>query len=166
MTFFSAFMRDERGAAASEFALMVPLMIVLIFAGMEAGHYMFTEHKVIKAVREGSRYAGRLTFGTYDCTNSTIDATAAQNIRNVTRTGQPSGTPAPHVRGWTDGQVTVSLDCDSTTTTGIFSANGSDGAPRVTVSANTTYPSLFNGMVGLDDTGTIQASAQAVVNGI
>lgn len=160
-----AFMRDVRGAAASEFALMVPLMVILLFAGLEGGYYMFTEHKVIKAVREGSRYAGRLTFGTYDCSSDTIDSTAAQNIRDVTRTGLPGGT-VPLVQGWTDSQVSVTMNCDSSTTTGIFSGNGANGAPRVTVSATTTYPSLFNGLVGIDDTATISASAQAVVNGI
>lgn len=165
MTFVLAFMRDERGAAASEFALMVPLMVVLIFTGMEAGYYLFTEHRVIKAVREGSRYAGRLPFGTYDCSANSIDATASQNIRNVTRTGLPTGT-VPLVPGWTDAQVFVTLDCDATTTTGIFEGNGTNGAPRVTVRARTTYRSLFNGLVGLDDTAAIGASSQAVVNGI
>lgn len=160
-----AFWRDQRGASAAEFALMLPLMLVLIFAGLEAGYYVFTEHKVIKAVREGSRYAGRLQWSNYDCLNGTVDGTAEQNIRNVTRTGFPAGT-VPHIPGWTDGQVSVSLDCDSATTTGIFEGNGTAGAPRVTVSTTTTYPSLFNGFVGLDNTGTIHASAQAVVNGI
>lgn len=160
-----AFFRDERGAAASEFALMLPLMLVMIFAGLEGGHYMFTEHKVIKAVREGSRYAGRLPFASYDCSSNTINATALQNIKDVTRTGTVGGT-APVVHSWTDAQVSVVMDCDATTTTGIFKGNGTNGAPRVTVIARTGYPSLFAGLVGLDSTGTIAASAQAVVNGI
>lgn len=160
-----AFLRDRNGSAATEFALMLPLMVVIIFAGLEGGYYLFNEHRVIKSVREGSRYAGRLAWSNYDCTSGTIDATAAQNIRNVTRTGSPGGTTA-RISGWSDAQVTVSLDCDATTTTGIFIGNGTNGAPRVTVSAQTTYPSLFNGLVGIDDTAALAASAQAVVNGI
>jgi len=162
---FSAFIRDQRGAAASEFALMVPLMVVLLFAGMEAGYYLFTEHKVIKAVREGSRYAGRLQWSVYDCANGTIDATAAQNIRDVTRTGVPGGN-VPLVPGWDDADVFVTFDCDATTTTGIFQGNGTDGAPRVTVRTQTDYQSLFNGLVGIDSSAKVGATAQAVVNGI
>ena len=143
---------------------MLPLMLILIFVGLEAGHYLFTEHKVIKAVREGSRYAGRLPFNTYDCSSDSVDSTADQNIRNVTRTGTPSGS-VPLVPGWADSGVTVTVSCDATTTTGIFQGNAG-GAPRVTVSAQTSYPSLFNGYAVIGNSAVIAASSQAVVNGI
>ena len=74
--------------------------------------------------------------------------------------------PLPLVKGWVDAGVTVSVNCDATTTTGIFEGNGTNGAPRVTVSAQTGYPSLFGGYVAIGDSAVIGASAQAVVNGI
>lgn len=164
MTRLRAFRLDQSGAAAAELALMLPLMLVLLFGGFEAGHYFYTEHKIVKAVREGARYAGRLPFGAYSCAGGTT--TMATQIQTVTRTGIAAGT-TPRISGWTDNaDVTVSVTCNAAATTkGIFT-DKLDGAPIVTVTAEADYPSLF-GALGLIDSGaSVRASAQAVVNGL
>ena len=43
---------DQTGAAAVEMVLLVPLLLVLLFGGLEAGHFIWTEHKLIEGVRE------------------------------------------------------------------------------------------------------------------
>ncbi|QZD90588.1 pilus assembly protein [Qipengyuania aurantiaca] len=164
MSSLSAFLRDTRGAAATEMALMVPLLLVLMFAGFEAGHYFYTEQKIIKAVREGARYAGRLGFSNYPC-GGTIDSTAVAQVQQVTRTGTISGQTA-RVPNLALADISVSHRCDdSYEDLGIFrGTNG--GAPIVLVQASTNYNSLFEALGLIDSSVKVQASAEAVVNGI
>jgi Flp pilus assembly protein TadG len=48
---------DERGAVAVEFALLVPLLVVLLFAIIEFGLVMAKVVTYVSAAREGARYA-------------------------------------------------------------------------------------------------------------
>ena len=52
-----AHVHGERGSTAVEFALVVPLFFLLIFAILEFGWYFFVEHTVQYATREGTRLA-------------------------------------------------------------------------------------------------------------
>jgi Flp pilus assembly protein TadG len=48
--------RDERGASAVEFALLIPLVVMLLFGTMSAG-LAYSDHvAVTNAAREGARY--------------------------------------------------------------------------------------------------------------
>lgn len=167
--FLRKFRRNNRGAAAAEFALMVPLMVIMIFAGLEGGYYMFSEHKVIKAVRDGARFAGRQQFSIFDCDAGAItDSLVVANIKNVTRTGTIDASAAPVVPGWDDNATEVDIDVtcvSSSDIAGIYSDEAS-GAPIVTVSAKVPYPTLFGPIaLGLNDTD-LNASAQAAVMGL
>jgi len=160
---------DRTGSAAAEMALCLPLLLVLIFGAFELGDYFLSEHVVQKSVRDAARYAARLPMTNYDCVSSAVDTTAAQQIRNVARTGDPSGTSA-RLRGWVDGNTTVSLSCDSTAAVyvnkGIYNEFPNGGAvPRVTVSAVVPYTNLF-GAIGLGSTNlNVNAQSQAAVIG-
>ena len=48
---------DRRGAAAAEMALVTPLLLVILFGAVELGNYFYNEHIVVKAVRDGARFA-------------------------------------------------------------------------------------------------------------
>jgi len=65
------FLRDTKGASAAEMALVLPLLLVLMFGPFELAHYFWTEHKVVKGVRDGARYASRLGFTNYTCSDLT-----------------------------------------------------------------------------------------------
>lgn len=163
MVCFSLF-RSERGSAAVELALVLPMTLALIFGGFEAGNYMLTQHKVIKGVRDGARYAARLSFDNYDCASGNISTAAQDDIIAVTRSGQPDGDGMVRVRGWDAAEVSVSLSCDDTTSTGIYADLGS--APRVLVATRVPYPSIL-GTLGFDTSGTVvRAQAQAAVMGL
>lgn len=163
-------MHCTRGTAAVEMALITPMMIALMFGSFELGNYFLSEHVVIKAVRDGARYAGRLPFSEYDCANSANTA-RDDKIQNVVRTGQVAEiTPdKPRLNGWTnaieDSTITVNVACSATTTGGIYK-DKTGGAPVVTVAANVPYSSLL-GIVGLANPSlNLNATAQATVNGI
>ena len=44
---FRPFLRDARGAAAAEMALMLPLLVVMLFVTFEGGYFLWNEHKVV-----------------------------------------------------------------------------------------------------------------------
>lgn len=177
--------RDTRAAAASEMALSLPMMMALIFGGFEGGNYLLTEHKVITAAREGARYAARLPFEYFEgCGPGLVNPTdtggnaiagwptAAEReaeISAVTRTGILGGTN-PRVSGWlgdAGGEITITVDCDATTTAGLYDKFATTGgAPRVQVSAVVAYPSIL-GLLGFDTTGAVvRGQSQAAVMGI
>jgi len=154
---------------------MLPLLIILLFGAVEAGHFLWSEHKVIKGVRDGARYAGRQLFESVDCDAGGFVSTAVietglsveDAIKNVTRTGTVDASGTPVVLGWDNNatEVDISITCDSTTKTGLF-ADLEDGAPVVTVSATVDYPSLFGPIIpGLADT-ELNAQSQAAVMGL
>jgi Flp pilus assembly protein TadG len=167
MRHFSRILRNERGAAGAEMALMVPLLVTLMFGSFELGHYFWSEHKVIKGVRDAARFAGRQPFSSYSC--SAVTATGLETkIQNLARTGQITG-GTPRIALWDDVEVKVTIDCDSTTQTGIYKGLAG-GAKRVTVSTNPAdpleYQSLFKALGFVSYDMTLHASAQTAVMGI
>lgn len=148
-------------------ALILPMLIAIMFGGFEGGAYLWTEHKVVKAVRDGARFAARQPFSAFNCSGIT-DATVLARVQNLTRTGETSGGTAKIV-GWDDNdQVVVTAACQtgqSYSDQGVY-ATETSGATHVTVSATVPYPSLFD-TLGFDTTGaTVKASANAAVMGI
>jgi Flp pilus assembly protein TadG len=154
---------DQRGAAAAELALIVPLLITLMFGSFELGNYFWSEHKVVKGVRDAARFAGRQSFTKFSC-SAVTDTTALAQIKNLARTGQISGGTAK-IGGWVDGNVTVAVACASGTQTGIYKGM-TNGAPIVTVTAAVAYPSLFQRLGFTSSTLTLNASSQSAVMGI
>jgi hypothetical protein len=138
------FLSCRKGAAGAELAMWLPLLLLLLFGGLEAGHFIWTQHKLAEAVRNGVRYASRLGI---NAVCPTLDTTTRDRISLVTRTGQLDDANArPRVPGWTSDQVVVTVNCGQFVNTGIYADLG-DGerGPLVTVEArNVAYPALFN----------------------
>ena len=160
-------LRDVRASAAVEMALVVPMLLILMFGSVELGNYFLNEHSLVKAVRDGARFASRQSFASYpDC--STVDSTAQTNIQNVVMYGYLSGTSVltPNI-GSTD--ITISTSCSTTgggqTYQGIYRGRAA-GAQIVTVTASVDYRSVL-GSFGFSGIGMhLNASSQAAVAGI
>jgi hypothetical protein len=162
----SHLLKDRTASAAAEMALVLPILLILIFGSVELGYYFMSEHVVDKAVRDASRYAARLPLTDYpDCTS--VDSTAALQIKRLARTGDPDGTIA-RLSGWTDDDMTeVMISCPGPGTyanSGIYT-DFPDGAPIVTVKARVPYTTLF-GILGLGVTTlNLNATQEAAVMG-
>lgn len=160
-------LRNISGAAAVELALIAPLLVGLMFGTMELGYYFYSEHVVVKAVRDGARFASRESFGDFTCP-ATIDPTVVTDTQNVTRTNQVASGGSARLPNWTDNAtVSVKLTCD---TSGDFDQSFyqglSGGVPVVTVRATVPYTSLF-GVLGFNAlTLQLTASSQAAVMGL
>ena len=157
---------DQRGSAAAELALSVPLLLVLMFSTFELGNYFLSEHVVQKSVRDAARYGARLAMTNYPSCTVPSGGTAEQQIKNVARTGDPNGTTA-RLRGWVDANTVVTMSCPGTGTyanAGIYS-DFPNGAPVITVTATVPYTTLF-GALGLGATTiNLNAQSQAAVIG-
>ena len=163
-------LRDRRGAAAAEMALVAPLLILLMFSSFEVGKFFWDEHTVTKAVRDGARYAAKQSFASMPCGGT---ATNESQIRNVVRYGTPvvTGSDKPLLYYWDDATtVTVAIDCydnggsgGARVYNGIYTARTT--VPWVRVTATVPYPPLLT-IVGLGDgTVSLHASSQATVFG-
>lgn len=162
MRFIRHLRLSQRATASVELALCLPFLTALIFGSMEGGNYLLTEHKVVKGVRDGARYAARLPFGTYDCVTETINPDAMDDIKAITRTGRLVG-GSSRVSGWDDSEVDVLLSCDDSTNTGLYRDLGT--APRVLVVTRVPYISVL-GALGFNTRGaTVRAQAHAAVAG-
>lgn len=160
--------RSTRGAAAVEMALVLPLLLVIMMGSFELGNYFMSEHKLIKAVRDGARFAGRQAFASFPCATNTIDSTTVTNTKNVIRTGLYSG-GSSRIVNWTNAQISMTMACTNsvggTTPLGIYRGSAS-GAPVVTVSASVPYTPVL-ASYGFRGTGlSLNASQQAAVMGL
>lgn len=162
-----AFLSDPTGASAAELALMLPLLLVLLFAGVEGGHFIWTQHKLTEAVRDGARYAARLPVESYCVAGAPVtSAGTIADIKRVTRTGQLATGGVVAVPGWSDAQVDVDIACAAFVDTGIYHDLDTAG-PIVTVRAHSVaYPSLFGGLGVFDPTITMTARSSAPVIGL
>ena len=75
--------RSTRGAAAVEFAIVAPLLFVLIFGIIEFGAILYNKSVITNASREGARYAA--TFYTNPA-NATAQRPTCAEIQNYVAT--------------------------------------------------------------------------------
>jgi hypothetical protein len=145
--------------------------MVLMFGSMEMGKYFWDEHLVVKAVRDGARFAARQSFASMPCGGPAGNET---EIKKLVRFGLPEATDAdqPRLFYWTDpATITVTIDCyDNQGTDGARTYDGvySDrpSVPRVLVSARVPYSPLASSIIGASGSTFLNASSQATVFGI
>lgn len=166
---------SNKGAAAAEMVLVLPLLVVLMFGSFELGKYFLDEHVVVKAVRDGARYASRQGFSQYACPAGTVSADVTNRTRDIVRFGKPNPTVSdvPRLSYWqalSGGQpsVQVTLSCPTTldgteVQGGLYT--GKAEVPVVTVLAVVEYQSFF-GMFGWSDALNVTAASQSAVMGL
>jgi Flp pilus assembly protein TadG len=166
--------RDCRGAAAAEMALVLPFLLVILFGSVELGNYFMNEHTLVKAVRDGARFAARQSFTNYTSCSGSPGGTVVADTRNVVMNGYLSGGSivTPNVQA---SNISVTASCKSTaggqTMSGIYAGrdlNGDtqDDALIVTVSASVNYRPVL-GAFGFSGLGmTLNAVSEAAVAGM
>lgn len=172
--FLRLFLRNCKGNAAAEMGLMLPLLTLLLFGGIEMSNFFWTEHQVIKSVRNGTRFAARQDTSNFACGANSL-GTADAAVRNLIRTGTTDGSGSPVVRDWTDGAstITIEVECDTGSTysnAGIYADMSGTGSPslssatRVKIDVEVPFPSLF-GSFGFFDGIDLYATGQSPVTG-
>lgn len=94
---FKIFSRCE-GVAVVEFAIILPILLLLILGGMDFGHAYYIEHVITNASREGARYGSRYTGAATNPTSSQISTYVTTtlnynsfNLNNLVVSGSYSG---------------------------------------------------------------------------
>ena len=162
--------KDQRGSAATEMALVMPLLLIIMFGSLELGNYFMNEHTLVKAVRNGARFAARQNFSNYTACSGNISDPAYTNTKNVVMSGYLAGgtiiTPSISAS-----EIEVTTSCaatvgdDDTPMTGMYTGRA-NGAQIVTVQASVDYRPVL-GLFGFSGIGVrLNASSQAAVAGI
>ena len=169
----SSLLANRSGSAAVEMALCMPLLLALMFGSAEAGNYFMNEHSLVKAVRDGARFAARRPFSDYTGCTATSSSliTDTQNIVMGGYLASASIT-TPNI---STSNVTVTTNCMSAAggqnMLGIYRGRTGCGATAgcaqaVTVTAQVPYRSILRSL-GFSGIGmNLNASSQAAVGGI
>ena len=144
----------REGTAAVEFAMVLPLLLILLFAGMEIGRLLTDFHAVSKSVRDATRYLTRVGLTCPGAAASTGplanyidnagDATIARNLAMSGTVDTPTVTADYLLSYWTN-TTTV-----STAVTCILNGGQYQGVyvgqaliPQITMTATVPFAFLW-----------------------
>ncbi|RKZ62233.1 MAG: hypothetical protein DRQ44_11155 [Gammaproteobacteria bacterium] len=102
--------KKQRGIAAIEFAIVVPVMLFLMLATAEFGRVFYHYNTLTKAVQTGARYASKPLMTTNELTN--LDAGFKQKIQNFVVYGNENGGGAAVLNGFAASSTNVSISTD------------------------------------------------------
>ncbi|SRR6266540_1955057 len=107
--------KTERGAAAVEFALILPLLMVILFGTIDWGWYFFVQQIVNNAAREGARVGSLTVPGTPGADATAKEQAEAQARTYLSAAGLRGTASVDAVVTGTFVQVTVSYPTGSLT---------------------------------------------------
>jgi len=162
-------LRDRSANAAAEMAMVMPLLLILMMGCAELGNYFWNEHTLLKAVRDGARFAARQSFTNYTACTGSPGGTVVTDTTNVVMYGYLTGTNrlTPNI---TAANVTVTTACATTvggqTMSGMYK-NDPNGAHTVTVEATVAYRPVIAMALGFSGVSkSLYADSQAAVTGL
>jgi Flp pilus assembly protein TadG len=138
--------RHQRGLAMVEFAISVPVILLMMFGSFEFGHLMIEYSALNDGVRNAARYvAGAALQGTADTlvTGSPGWTNLVQQGQNLAVFGNIGGTGSAIIPGLTTSEITVSQDTVNR---------------NITVAAAYPYTSLFGGAIPTFTGGSISTA--------
>lgn len=186
---WTSFRRATGGNAGVEFALILPVLTLLLFGSIEIGRALHDYHVVTESVRDGARYLSRLS---YDCSGaaagscSTCDAqtgvcagsgctlTDPAGVREgvaLAMTGKTTGGnallaywPYPPASASNELNIQVcALDNSGGGYSGLY--DGSSVVPHVRMQANVDFEFLFGQLVVSNSAIDFEIAHKVVVVG-
>ena len=91
---FARLWRDRDGVSAVEFALMLPVFLLVTAGMIDLGRALYQTNTIEKGLRAGAMYAAR--------NNYPLTAGQKTEAENIVKKGNRSGTGAYLVSGWSD----------------------------------------------------------------
>ena len=131
---------DRRGSAAVEFAFILPLMSLLLFAFFETGRAFYTYNIAAGAARDAARFGARLPM---TCTGF-VDAGDEARVKTLAATGDASAGTAALISGLSTANIAVAYTCVSNsgqTYSGVY--EDVPAVPTLTVTVNAPFQTVF-----------------------
>jgi Flp pilus assembly protein TadG len=144
------FIRDRKGAAVVEFALVAPFLIFLMCGMTEFANAMRQYHVMEKGVRDAGRYLARVPM-----TGCVVTGGATTAARNLAITGRTSG-GTPVLSTWSNVN-TVSISVAECVDNSSSAYRGHAQVPVIQVQASAPYADL--GLLTVLGIGTINLQA-------
>lgn len=134
-----AWARDDCGSSVIEFALALPMLLLMAAGFLDVGRAYSQATTLNKAVRAGAEFAAR--------NEVPLSAAAQTQVENLIRTGTLDGSGGDLVPGFgAGGAVTVTL--------GSYDP-GSGAVPVLHVTARVPYTPVLSGLAGLVGLGAL-----------
>jgi hypothetical protein len=92
--------KKQNGVALIEFALILPLLLILTFITTEFGRALYQYNTIAKSLRDASRY-----LSTQDPSIATTDPAKITTAKNLVVFGNPTGGGSPLVLGLSTSHV-------------------------------------------------------------
>jgi len=151
----AAFRAAQGGMASIEFAIIVPVLLIIMVGMIDFGRMLTDFEAVNKSVRDSARFLARARMdcpaaGTGPASSYLINAsfaTLAQNLALTGKTATPT-TGSYLLPYWTDpASITMNVTC--VTNGGTYAGVFTDLAfiPKITVTANVPFSFLFGTIV-------------------
>ncbi|MDD1520217.1 pilus assembly protein [Bradyrhizobium sp. WBAH42] len=121
---------DQRGVAAAEFAILIPLLSLMVVSVTDIGLALYRKMQLENAAQAGAQYAIARGFDTNGIANAVASATSATNITASPPPVQFCGCP-------TSAGV-------SATSCGTVCTGGAPAGTYTTVSARATYYTIID----------------------
>ncbi|TWU51928.1 TadE/TadG family type IV pilus assembly protein [Rubripirellula reticaptiva] len=90
--------QSRRGVAAVEFAVCLPVLVLLVFGSIEASSFIFLKQSLNVAAYEAIRESARVSSDNVQGTDRAINILQARNVNDFT-IGYPNGDSAAANRG-------------------------------------------------------------------
>lgn len=100
-------LRNVKGAAMLEVAILAPVLLVLGLCATDLAVYLYQRHIVITGIRDAARYVAR-----YGASNSTIILEA----QRIAVYGSPGATTSPRIANWSTSDVILATSSVSMAT--------------------------------------------------
>lgn len=153
--------RNTRGAAAVEFGILLPFMVVLLAGIADVGRSIWQHHTLQKGVRDAARYLSRV-----DVPLSSADRSAAKNL--MLRGSFDTAKPLRY--GHWASSVTTNLDSQTGLVTAFDNSAGTFRGPDtisiITVTASVAAPSGEFPLLSLFGGGSVNYAARQQVRNI
>ena len=131
--------KQQRGLAATEFAIALPLIVLLALAVTELGRGLYQYNTLTKAVRQGARHLSDVAIGPVGTIDIAPHIAATQNLVVYGDTG---GGATPMLPGLTTADVSIS-------TVDVPLPSGGISPNHIEVSATYTFTPLFPALSSL-----------------
>lgn len=149
--------RGERGQGLVEFALVIPLFLLIVFSMFDLGRVIWANDALANAAREGARFASVTGGLTYGGGSALVTPSTKTDIRNKTQSYNFAG-----VAGVT---ITVCYSTISASCSGDTDAPGATAVRGnfVTVTIQGTVPILTGSLIGRGDY-SVSSSSTTLIN--